>query len=195
MDNLGHFWVYCFCLSCTPLSKMFSFLLCMSKQQELQKIDGRKQKNIGDYWHAYYSVFQIVVLNFELTPIFLLFVTVLHNQQCKSGIFKPKATNKELQRLRQFLQHLWQKPARPIPLLLSLLQGPLFLLFATFKLNNQQYHSIIIIIIIPLLYVPTFLISLLPIWVFLIHAFLSKFIPFFQMRLSSSSSSSKCFFF
>lgn len=46
----------------------------MSKQQELQKINGRKQKNIGDYWHAYYSVFQIVVLNFELTPIFLLFV-------------------------------------------------------------------------------------------------------------------------
>jgi len=65
----------------------------------------------------------------SLTPTWLLSLsTVLHNQQCKSGIFKPKATDKELQRLRQFLQHLWQKSARPIPLLLPFLQGPLLLL-------------------------------------------------------------------
>ncbi|KAK8504077.1 hypothetical protein V6N12_005618 [Hibiscus sabdariffa] len=42
--------------------------------------------------------------------------------QRKSDIHKPKATNKTVQRLRQLLQYLRQKPARPLSLLLSLLQ-------------------------------------------------------------------------
>ena len=54
---------------------------------------------------------------------FLSLHGVVHNQQHKNGIFKPKAINKELQMLWKFLKHLWRKPARPIPLMLPLLQG------------------------------------------------------------------------
>lgn len=49
--------------------------------------------------------------------------TVIHIQQCKGGVFKPKAADKEFQRLRQHVQYLWQKPARPLSLLFYLLQG------------------------------------------------------------------------
>lgn len=80
----------------------------------------------------------------SLTPTWLLSLsTVLHDQQCKSGIFKPKATGKELQRLRQFLQHLWQKSARPIPLLLPFLQGPLLSLLISPRYQRYHYCSII----------------------------------------------------
>lgn len=72
-----------------------------------------------------YSAYCIPIFSclFSTKAHFLSLSTVVHNQQCKSDISAPKATDKELQGLRQILQHLWQKPARPISLLLPFLQG------------------------------------------------------------------------
>lgn len=63
--------------------------------------------------------------------------TVIHIQQCKGGVFKPKAADKEFQRLRQHVQYLWQKPARPLSLLFYLLQGLAYL----FQKHSSNFYS------------------------------------------------------
>lgn len=134
-DMLGLCWVY--------------WYLCMLE----------RNRKIDLIWFLFYSFFFIhwfvhlvtaeglnhknfrglVLFMFLLTLAYSsLFFPVVYHEQCKSGIFEPKATDKELQRLRQFLQYLWQKPARPIPILLSLLQGPFFFtIFFLFYFNKR----------------------------------------------------------